>query len=115
MHLDAGMAMAILDGVDAWPDVPAEYSSGAMGFRESLEVAVPEEKKQDQNTLEKAWRKAQLDWKWWALLGAANTLLLLLLVAGRRRFASRNEPMYGYAQLLQEGNGEKKTMPQIVV
>ncbi|KAK3174762.1 hypothetical protein OEA41_002008 [Lepraria neglecta] len=24
-HLDGGMAMTILDGVDAWPDVPAEY------------------------------------------------------------------------------------------
>ena len=24
-HLDGGMAMTILDGVDTWPDVPAEY------------------------------------------------------------------------------------------
>lgn len=40
LHLDNGMAMAILDGVDAWPDVPEEYSSGAMGFRTGDHPAV---------------------------------------------------------------------------
>lgn len=29
-HLDGGMAMTILDGVDVWPDVPAEY--GAVNY-----------------------------------------------------------------------------------
>ncbi|KAJ9272789.1 hypothetical protein DTO212C5_1050 [Paecilomyces variotii] len=34
MHLDNGMAMAILDGVDKWPHVPPEYTQGFHGFRE---------------------------------------------------------------------------------
>ncbi|KAH3335887.1 hypothetical protein KXW81_002578 [Aspergillus fumigatus] len=33
MHLDNGMAMAILDGVDKWPKVPDEYALGSHGFR----------------------------------------------------------------------------------
>ena len=32
-HLDNGMAMAILDGVDKWPEVPPEYAQGMRGFR----------------------------------------------------------------------------------
>nr|QNT61264.1 laccase [Chrysosporium merdarium] len=31
-HLAGGMAMAILDGVDDWPDVPQEYSPSQRGF-----------------------------------------------------------------------------------
>ena len=113
MHLDAGMAMAILDGTDVWPEIPAEYSSGAMGFREGLEPAnaapaeeeeeEEEEKKHDQSPLVKAWRNAHLDLKWGLFLGAANVLVLLLLVAGRRRFVARPvEPLYHgnlYAEL----------------
>ncbi|GFF54313.1 laccase-1 [Aspergillus udagawae] len=32
MHLDNGMAMAILDGADKWPEVPDEYALGSHGF-----------------------------------------------------------------------------------
>jgi hypothetical protein len=31
-HLAGGMAMAILDGVDAWPEIPPEYAIGQHGF-----------------------------------------------------------------------------------
>ncbi|CAG8903245.1 unnamed protein product [Penicillium egyptiacum] len=34
MHLENGMAMAILDGVDKWPEVPEEYTLDSHGFRE---------------------------------------------------------------------------------
>ena len=34
-HLGAGMAVAILDGIDAWPEVPPEYAVGKNGFRDS--------------------------------------------------------------------------------
>ena len=41
-HLDNGMAMAILDGVDKWPEVPPEYAPGQNGFK--TELALPERK-----------------------------------------------------------------------
>jgi FtsP/CotA-like multicopper oxidase with cupredoxin domain len=31
-HLAGGMAMAILDGVDAWPEIPPEYAIGQHGY-----------------------------------------------------------------------------------
>ncbi|KAG0652284.1 Conidial pigment biosynthesis oxidase abr2 [Hyphodiscus hymeniophilus] len=31
-HLTGGMSVAILDGIDAWPKVPAEYQQGRNGF-----------------------------------------------------------------------------------
>ena len=32
IHLGGGMAIAILDGVDAWPKVPSEYAADQRGF-----------------------------------------------------------------------------------
>ena len=32
IHLGGGMAVAILDGVDAWPEVPPEYGADKRGF-----------------------------------------------------------------------------------
>jgi hypothetical protein len=37
-HLGAGMAVAILDGIDAWPDVPPEYEVGHRGFHDLTNV-----------------------------------------------------------------------------
>lgn len=31
-HLAGGMAVAILDGIDAWPEIPPEYAADAKGF-----------------------------------------------------------------------------------
>ncbi|GIJ86456.1 hypothetical protein Asppvi_005345 [Aspergillus pseudoviridinutans] len=64
MHLDNGMAMAILDGVDKWPEVPDEYALGSHGFR-------VEEKSELQNTFLQqviGWLVSQVS-AW--LLGAA--------------------------------------------
>ena len=33
LHLAGGMSTTILDGVDAWPEVPEEYRADAKGFR----------------------------------------------------------------------------------
>ena len=30
-HLTGGMGLAILDGIDVWPEVPAEYGPGGNG------------------------------------------------------------------------------------
>ena len=32
-HMAGGMSTAILDGIDAWPEVPEEYQPDAKGFR----------------------------------------------------------------------------------
>ena len=33
LHMAGGMSAAILDGVDAWPEIPEEYQADAKGFR----------------------------------------------------------------------------------
>jgi hypothetical protein len=37
-HLGAGMAVAILDGIDVWPEVPPEYAVGHRGFHDLTNV-----------------------------------------------------------------------------
>ena len=43
-HLDNGMAMAILDGVDTWPEVPPEYAPGQNGFKIDSTSPLPHKK-----------------------------------------------------------------------
>lgn len=40
LHVMGGMSLAILDGVDAWPEVPPEYRLGAQGHRYANNVDV---------------------------------------------------------------------------
>ena len=32
-HMAGGMAVAFLDGVDEWPELPAEYANGGNGIK----------------------------------------------------------------------------------
>lgn len=42
-HLAGGMAVAILDGIDAWPEVPPEYAVDQKGFLPGQEVALSQD------------------------------------------------------------------------
>lgn len=92
-HLAGGMAVAILDGVDAWPEIPPEYAPGQRGFYpagdprleeagQKLETELKDEKSQDDfddllaDGLEQSARYSGL---WNALVGKVIRYLTTLI------------------------------------
>ena len=84
--------MAILDGIDAWPEVPPEYKDGFAGFKEGSDlpsIAIDDDVLTPSNP-EHWWRVEGHSTRFWIFNGAlVCTALLVGVWQAVRAFARR--------------------------